>query len=139
MSCLFATPETAACQASLSFTVSQSFLKLMFIDSMMPSNHLILCRPLLPLPQYFPTSVSFPMSWLLASGSQSISASVSASVLPMNIQDGFPLELTKWSPCCPRDSQESFPEPQLESINSLTLSLHYGPTLTSIHDYWKKT
>ena len=117
MSCLFATPETAACQDSLSFTVSQSFLKLMFIDSMMPSNNLILYRPLLPLPQYFPTSVSFPMSWLLASGGQSISASVSASVLPMNIQDGFPLELTKWSPCCPRDSQESSPEPQLESIN----------------------
>ena len=100
--------------------------------------HLTISSSVVPFsscPQYFLESMSFPMSWLLASGGQSIGAS--ASVLPINIQDGFSLELTKWSPCCLRDSQESSPEPQLESINSLVFSLHYGPTLTSIHDYWK--
>ena len=55
----------------------------------------------------------------------------------MNIQDWFPLGLTGWSPCGPRDSQESSPAPQLKSINSLVLSFLYSPTLTSIHDYWK--
>ena len=52
---LFATPWTTACQASLSFTISQSLLKLMSIESMMPSNHLILCLPLLLLPSVFPS------------------------------------------------------------------------------------
>ena len=59
----------------------------------MPSNHLILCCPLLLMPQSFPASVSFPMSWLFASGGQSIRASASAPVLPMNIQSWFPLGL----------------------------------------------
>ena len=87
--------------------------------------------------QSFPASVSFPVSQLFSSGGQSIGAS--ASVLPMNIQDWFPLGLTNvWSPCCPRDSQESSPAPQFTSINSSVLSLLYGPVLTSIHDYWKK-
>ena len=63
----------------------RSLLKLMSIESVMPSNYLILCRPLLFLP--FPASGSFPMSQLFASGGQSIAASGSASVLPMNIQD----------------------------------------------------
>ena len=61
---------------------------------------------------------------------------VSASVLPMNIQDRFPLGLTG-SPCSPRDSQESSPAPQYKSINSSGVNLLYGPTLTSVHDYWK--
>ena len=52
---LFATPWTAACQASLSFTISWSFLELMSIESVMPSNHLILCHPLLLLPSVFPS------------------------------------------------------------------------------------
>ena len=60
----------------------------------MPSNHLILCRPLLLLPSIFPATGSFPMSRLLAPGGQSIGASASASVIPMNSQDWFPLELT---------------------------------------------
>ena len=93
---LFATPWTAAHQASLSITNSWSLLKLMSIESIMPRNHLILCRPLLLPPSIFPASGSFPMSWLFASGSQSIGASFSASVLPMNIQDWFPLEWTGW-------------------------------------------
>ena len=68
----FTTPWTAACQTSLSFTVSWSWLKLMSIESMMPPNHLILCCPLLLFPQSFPESVSFPMSQLFASDGQSI-------------------------------------------------------------------
>ena len=66
---------------------SQSLLKLMSIESVMPSNHLILCHPLLLLPSVFPESGSFQMSQYLASGGQSIGVSVSASVPPMNIQD----------------------------------------------------
>ena len=75
---------TAACQGSLSFTVSQSLLKLVSIESMMPSSHLILCRSLLLLPQSFPASQSLPMSQLFPSGGQSFGAS--ASFLPVNIQ-----------------------------------------------------
>ena len=56
----------------------------------------------------------------------------------MNIQDWFPLGWTgAWSPCSPRDSQESFPKPQFKSINSLALSFPHCPTLTFIHDHWK--
>ena len=57
-------PHTAASQASLSITISQNLLKLIFIESVIPHNHLILCHPLLPLPSIFPESGSFPMSWL---------------------------------------------------------------------------
>ena len=92
----FATPWTAANQASLFITNSWSLPKLMSIDSVMPSNHLIFCRPLLLLPSIFPASGSFPMSQLFASGGQSIGVSASTSVLPMNIQDWFPLEWTGW-------------------------------------------
>ena len=88
---LFGTPWTAACQASLSFTISWSLLKLMSFE-LMPSNHLIFCRPFCL--QSFPASGSFLMSQLFASGAQSIGASMSASVLPMNSQRWFPLGLT---------------------------------------------
>ena len=91
---LFVTPWTATCQASLSFIISWSLLKLMSIELVMPSNHVILCCPFLSCPQSFPASESLLMSWLLASGGQGIGASVLASVLPNNIQDWFPLELT---------------------------------------------
>ena len=84
---LFATPWTTARQASLSTTNSQSLFKLMCSESVIPSNHLILYRPLLLLLQSFPASESFPMSQSFASGGQSTSASTSASVLPMDIQD----------------------------------------------------
>ena len=93
---LFKTPWTAACQAFLSITDSQNLLKLMSIKSMMPSNHLILCHPFSSHFQFLPASGSFPMSQFFASGSQSIVASASASVLPMNIQDWYPLRLTCW-------------------------------------------
>ena len=75
----------AACQTSLSFTISQSLLKLMSIESVMPSNHLILCRPVLLLPQSFPASGSFPMDRLFASGGPSIGASASASLVPSDL------------------------------------------------------
>ena len=87
-----ATPWSIACQAPLSSTISQSLLKFMSMESVMPSNHLVLCHPFSSRPHSFSASGSFPMSQLFASGGQSIGAS--ASVLPMNIQDWFPLELT---------------------------------------------
>ena len=103
-------------------------------DAIQPSN-----------PLSFPSSPAFrlcqhqslPMSQPFTSGGQSTGASASASVLPMNIHGWFPLELLVWSLCSPKDSQESSPTSQFESINSLLLNLLYGPTLTSIQDYWK--
>ena len=92
--CLFVTPWTAAYLASLSFTVFQSLLELMSIESMMLSNHLILYHHFSSCLQSLLASGSFPVSRLFASGSQSIGASASASVPPMNIQDRFPLRLT---------------------------------------------
>ena len=87
------TPCTAACQSSQSFTISQTLLKLMFIESEMPSNYLILCCPLLLLPSIFSSTrvfsseltlhIRWPEYW-----------SVSFNVSPYNIQDWFPLELT---------------------------------------------
>ena len=94
--------------------------------------------PFSSCPQSFPASGSFQMSWLFALGGQSIGVSASALVLPMNIQDWFPLGWTGWILCSPKDSQESSPKPQFKSINSSVLSFLYSPTLTSIHDYWKK-
>ena len=90
---LFVNPWTA-CQASLFFTISQNLLKLMFIESMMPSNHLILCHPLILLPSIFPSIRVFLMSQLFTSGGQSMGASASASILPINSQCWFPLGLT---------------------------------------------
>ena len=93
---LFAIPWIAAHQASLLLTISWSLLKLMSIESTVPSNHLILCCPLLLLPSSasFPASGSFPVSWLFTSGGQSIRALT--SVLPMDIQGWFLLGLTGW-------------------------------------------
>ena len=88
-------------------------------------------------PQSFPTSGSFLMSQLFASGGQSIGVSASTSVLPMNTQDLFPLEWTGWISSQSKDSQESSPTPQFKIINFAVLSFLYSPTLTSIHDHWK--
>ena len=93
---LFANPWMAAYQASLSITNSWSLPKLMSIKSVMPSNHLILCHPLLLLPSIFPSIRAFQMSPLLALGGQSIGVSVSASVNPMNTQDWSLLGWTGW-------------------------------------------
>ena len=91
---LFATSWTAAYQASLSFTISQSLLKLMSIKSVMISNYFILCRPLLLLPSIFPSIRVFSSESALHIRWQGIGASAVASVLPMNIQGWFPLGLT---------------------------------------------
>ena len=88
---LFSTPWTTAHQAPLSSTISQNLLKFMCIESVMLSNHLALCHPFSSCPQSFPASGSFPMSRLFTSGGQSIGASASATILPMNIQSWFPL------------------------------------------------
>ena len=92
--------------------------------------------------QSFLASGSFPMSQFFTSSGQGNGASSSASVPPMNIQDWFPLgvlwlDWLVWSPCSPRDSQESSPTPQFKSINSSGLSLLHSPTLISIRDHWK--
>ena len=138
---LLMTLWTAARQASLSFPISWNLFKLISIESMMPSNHFILCHPLLLLPTIFPSirvfsnelalCIRWPKYW---SFSFSISPSEYSGLISFRI-DWF--DLLVWSPCSPRDSQESSPAPQFESINSSVLSYLYGPTLTSVHDYWK--
>ena len=136
---LFATPWTPVRQAPLSSIISQSLLKFMSIELVMPSNHLILCHPLLLPPSVFPSIRVFSTESVLhiRYWSQSIEASTSASVLPKNIQGWFPLGLISLISCSPRDSQVSFPAPQLESISSSVLRFLYGTTLTSTHDYWE--
>ena len=129
---LFATPWTAAHQASLSITNFWSFLKLMSIESVMPSNHFIFCHPLLLLPSIFPSMrvfssesvlcIRWPEYW-----------SICFSISPSNEYSGLVGSL-----CISSDSQESSPTPQFKSINLSALSFLYVPTLTSIHDYWKK-
>ena len=131
-----ATPRTVACQASLSITNSWSLLKLMSIESVMPSNHLILCHPLLLPPSIFLSirvfsnesvlRIKWPKYW-----------SFSFSISPSNEYSGLISFRLVESPCSPKDSQESSPTAQFKSINSLALSFLYGPTLTSVHDYWK--
>ena len=91
---VFVTPWTAAHQLPLSSTISCSLLKFISIELVMLYTHLILCYPLLLCLQSFPASGSFPMSQLFTSGGQSIGASPSAPVLPMNIQGWIPLALT---------------------------------------------
>ena len=133
-----ATPWTPARQASLSFTISQSFLKLMSIESVMPSNPLTLCRPCLLRPPIFPSirvfsnelalCIRWPKYW-------SFCFSISPSneclgLIPFRI-DWFDLLAVQGT------LKESSPTPQFKSINSLVLSFLYSPTLTSIHDYWK--
>ena len=93
---LFPTPWTAAHQPSLSINNSQNLVKFMRIKSVMPSNHLILCRPFLCLPSILPASGSFQMSQFIASGGQSTGVSALTLVLPMNIQERFPLGWTGW-------------------------------------------
>ena len=89
--------------------------------------------------QSFPASGSFQMSQLFQSGGQSTGISASTSVLPMNIQDWIPLGWTGLISLLSKGLSKSSPAPQFKGISSLVLSLLYGPTLTSIHDYWKKT
>ena len=136
---------TAACQASISFTISWSLLKLMSVELVMLSSYLILCCPLLLLPSIFPSIRIFSNeSTLRIRGSKYWSFSFNIS--PSNEHSGL-ISFVKGdqldqgdlvgSPCCPRDSQEFSPTPQFKSINSLTLSFLYSPAFTSLHNYWK--
>ena len=112
---LFMTPGTAAHPVSLSFTISQSLLKLMSIESLMPSNHLILCHLLLLLPSIFPT----------------ISVFCSESVLRNQVAKELELQF-QYSSRFYSTGGNCIRIP----VSRLPLSLLYGPTLTSIHDYW---
>ena len=134
---LIATPWTAACQASLSITNSWSLLKFMSIESVMPSNLSSSVVPFSSCLQSSTASGSMPMSWLFTLGGQSPEASAWASVLPMNNQCWIREGLTDFISVLSRDSQESSPAPQFESISSSMLSLLCGPTLTIVHDCWK--
>ena len=130
-----ATPWTEAFQASLSFTISQSLFKLISIVLVMPFNHLILCHSLLPVPLVFPSIRFFSnesvlrIRWLKYwSFNFSISLSNEYSGLISLRIDLFDLLAI----------QGTSPTPQFKSINPLRFSFLYGPTLTSMHDYWKK-
>ena len=130
-------PWTVACQASLSITYSQSLLKFMSIKLVMPFNHLILCRPLLP-PSIFPSirvfsnesvlHVRWPKDW-----------SFSFSISPSNEYSGLISFRMDWLDLLAVQGilKEYSPILQFKSISSSALSLLYGPTVTSIHDYWK--
>ena len=135
---LFATPWIAARQSSLFITNSQSSLRLTSIESVMPSRHLILCRPLLLLPPIPPSIRVFSNESTLLTRWPKYWSLALASFLPKKSQGWSPSEWTGWISLQSKgDSQESSPTPQFKSINSLALSLLHSPTLTSIHDHWK--
>ena len=119
--------------------ISQRLLKLMSIESMMPSNHLFSIVPFSSCLQSFPASGSFPMSRLFASGGQSIaaSASTSASVLPMNIQGWFPLDLIHLISLQSKGLSRVFSNATVQRHQFFSISIFYCPAITSIHDYWK--
>ena len=129
---------TAACQASLSITSSRSLVKLMSIESVMPSNHLILCHPLLLLPSIFPSIRVFFSESALASGGPNIGVSASTSVLTMNTglisfrMDWLNLLAVQGTLKSLLQHHDLF-----KSIKSSELSFLYSPTLTSIHGHWK--
>ena len=135
---IFVTPWTAACQASQSIANFRSSLKLMSIESVMPSNHLIFCRPLLLLPSIFPSirvfsnesilRIRWPNYW-----------SFRFSISPSNEYSGLISFKIDWLDLFTVQGtlKKSSLTPQFKSINSLLLSFLYSPTLTSIHDYWK--
>ena len=132
------TPWTAALQASLSITNSQRLLKLISIESMMPSNHLILCRPLLLLPSIFPSirvfskesvlCIRWPKYW-----------SFSFSISPSSEYSGLIYFRVDWfNLLAVQGTLKSLPQHHSSKASIiLTLSFLYSPTLTSIHDYWK--
>ena len=130
------TPWTAACQGSLPITNSQHLLRLMSIQSVMLSNHLSLCHPLLFLPSIFPSIrvfsnesvlIRWPKYW-----------SFSFSINPSSEQSGLISFRMGWFDLLAvQATLESSPAPQFKSINSSALSFLHSPTLTSIHDYWK--
>ena len=134
---LFATPWPAVRQASLSISNSWSLLKFMSIQSVMPSNHLILCRPLLLLPSIFPSIRIFSSESVLPSRWPN-DWSFSFSINPSNEHSELISFRMDWLDLLSvQDSQECSPTPQFKSINSSALSFLYSPTLTSICEYWK--
>ena len=134
---LFAIPWSAAYQASLSITNYQSLLWLPPLSRWCHPTISSLVVPFSSCLQSFPASESFQMSQFFTSGGQSIGVSCTTSVLPMNIQDWFPLGWTGWISLQSRDSKESSLTLQFKSINSSVLSFLYSLTLISMHDYWK--
>ena len=144
---LFATPWTVACQASLSITNSWSPSKPMSIESVMPSNHLILCRPLLLLPSNL-SQHQGPFQWVSSSHqvAKVLWVSPSTSLLPMNTQDWSPLGWTGWISLQYKGLSRVFSNTTVQNhsvqkrspqCNSLVLRFLYSPTLTSIYDHWK--
>ena len=135
---LFVTPWTTACQASLSITNSRSLLKLMSFESVMPSNHFILCRPLLLPPSVFPSIRVFSDESVLHIRWTKY-WTFSFSISPSRADLGLISFSIDWLDLLAVQGtlQESSPTPQFKSINSPVLSFFYSPALTSIHDYWK--
>ena len=133
---LFVTPWTAAHQASLSIANSWSLLDLMSIGRWCHPTTSSSVIPFSSCPQSFPASGSLQKSQFFASGSQSIGVSASASVLPMNIQDWFPLGWTGWISLQYKGLSGVFSNTTVQKHQFFSAQL-YGPTLTSIHDYWK--
>ena len=116
--------------------ISQNLLKFMSIEVVMPSNHLILCYPFFSCPQSFPASGCFPMSQFYASGGQNIGASVSASVLPKNIQDWFLLRLTGLISLQSKGFKRVFSSTIVRKHQFFGAQLFfYCPVLTSVHQY----
>ena len=118
-------------------SLSLSLLKLMSIESVIPSNHLIICRPLLLLPSIFASIRVFSSESILCIRWPKYWSLTSPSVLPMNTQGWYSLGLTGLVSLLSKGLSRVFSIPQFKNINSLALSFLYGPTLTSIHDYWK--
>ena len=129
---LFATPWIVARQASLSITNSRSSLKLTSIESVMPSSHLILCRPFSFCPQSLPASESFPMSQVFAWGGQSTGVSALASFLLMKSQDWSPSEWTGWISLQSKGLSRVFSNTTVQKHQFFGLSFLHSPTLTSI-------
>ena len=133
------TPWTEASGASLSITNSWSLFKLMFMESVMPPNHLIICCSLHLLSSLFPSIRVWLIQWV--SSSHQVAKVLEIQLQHQSIQWIFKIyffyDWLVWSPCSPRESQELSPTPQFKSINSSAFSLLYGSTLTSIHDYWR--
>ena len=131
---LYAIPQTEGHQAPLSSTIFQSLFKFMSNDSVIYLAISLSVTPFSFCPQSFLASESFPMSKLFA-----LVAKIwaSASVLPVNIQGCFPLVLTGLMSLQLKGFSRIFSSTTIQNINSLVLSIHYGPTLTSAHDYWK--
>ena len=132
-----ATPWTAACQASLSIANSWSLLKLMSIESVMPSNHLILCRPLFLLPSIFPNIRVFSNESALRIR-WSKYWSFSFSISPSNKYSGLISFRMDWFDLLAVQGSLKSLLQKFKSLNSSVLSFLHGPTLTSIHDYWIK-